>query len=347
MTHSSGGTILITGSSGVLGHAIAAELCEGYDVLCLRHRQPTDLPGVREISADLTQPGLGLSARDRGILGAADIIVHCAATTSFHNNRARMAAVNIRGTERVLELAAATGARLMHLSTAFVARHQPELADQPLTVRGPAAYVESKVGGEDLVRSAGLGALTVRPSVVIGDSRTGEIRQAQGLHKLAGAVMRSEVPLLGIRLSTFVDCVPQDYVARAIRRLVERGVPSGEVWLTAGRNALTAGEVVESALAVGADAGLRPSRFRVVDPEMVERLLLPMVAAPELKVLRRQFEEMSATMDLFAAADPFPSTWELADPALRPTHEELLDALDISLRWWAEREGLFATEGVA
>jgi nucleoside-diphosphate-sugar epimerase len=330
-----------------VGHAVAAELAGDYDVICLRHRQSTDVPGVREISADLTQPGLGLSARDRGIAQAADVIVHCAASTSFHNNRAKMESINIRGTERVLELAAAGGARLMHLSTAFVARHQPELVGQPLTGRGPAAYVESKVGGEDLVRSAGLGALTVRPSVVIGDSTTGRIRQAQGLHRLAGAVMRSEVPLLGIRLSTLVDCVPQDYVARAIRRLIEHGVPSGEVWLTAGQNALTAGEVIETALGVGADAGLRPSRFRVVDPDMVERLLLPMVAAPEFKELRRQFEEMSAMMDLFAAADPFPSTWELADPALRPSHDELLDALDISLRWWAEREGLFATEGAA
>ena len=337
MTRNNSGTVVITGASGVLGQAIATELATTFDVICLRHREPINRPGIREVTGDLTQPNLGLTGPDRALLNSADIIVHCAATTAFHNNRTRMASVNIAGTERVLDLAAATGAKLMHVSTAFVARHRRELVDQPLTVRGPTAYVESKAGGENLVRTAGLGALTVRPSVVIGDSRTGEIRRAQGLHSMCGQVMRSEVPLLSIDPAAFIDCVPQDYVARAIGALAEQGVPAGEVWLTAGTNALTAQEVIDTALAVGTEAGLRPHRFRVVDPEMVERLLLPMVADPELALLRRRFEEMSALMELFAAADPFPSTWEFAAPDLRPRHDDLLDALEISLRWWAEQ----------
>lgn len=347
MTRDSGGTVVITGASGVLGHAIATELASEFDVICIRHRAPIDRPGITEVAGDLTLPDLGLSRSDRAMLNSADVIVHCAATTAFHNNRTRMAAVNVGGTERVLDLAAATGARLMHVSTAFVARHRPELEDQPLTVRGPTAYVESKVGGENLVRTAGLGALMVRPSVVIGDSRTGEIRRAQGLHAMCGQMMRSEVPLLAIHPAAFIDCVPQDFVARAIGRLVGQGVPSGEIWLTAGTNALTAQEVIDTALAVGTEAGLRPTRFRVVDPEMVERLLLPLVADPELRVLRRRFEEMSVLMDLFAAADPFPSTWGPAGAGLEPQHDDLLDALKISLRWWAEQEGLFDTAVVA
>ena len=342
----SGRTILITGSSGVLGHAIASELAENHTVICLRHRRPTDLPGVREIAADLTEPGLGLSAADRDLVRSADVIVHSAATTSFAKDRERLSAVNVQGTERVLDLAAETGAKLVHVSTAFVARHRPD-ADGRATGGGPAGYVASKVGGDTLVQQAGLGALTVRPSVVIGDSRTGQIRRAQGLHALCGAVMRNEVPLLGIRLSAFVDCVPQDAVARAIGRLVDRGVPAGEVWLTAGEHAITAADVIDVAMAVGADAGLRPKRFRVVDPEMVDRLLLPMVADPALGPLRRRFEEMSALMDLFAATDPFPSTWEAAGDDLRPTRGDLLDALDLSLRWWVEQESRFGAEAVA
>ncbi len=342
----SGATILVTGSSGVLGHAIAAELATRHRVICLRHRKPTELPGVHEIAADLTAPGLGLSAADRALARSADVIVHSAATTNFTRDRIRMAAVNIQGTERVLDLAAETGAELVHVSTAFVARHRPD-DEGGDTVRGPATYVASKVDGETLVRNSGLAALTVRPSVVIGDSRTGRIRRAQGLHALCGAVMRNEVPLLGIRLSALVDCVPQDAVARAIGRLVDRGVPAGEIWLTAGENALTAADVIDVALAVGADAGLRSRRFRVVEPEMVNRLLLPMVADPALAPLRRRFEEMSALMDLFAAPDPFPSTWEAAGADLRPSRPELLAALDLSLRWWVDQEDGFRTEAVA
>ena len=114
----------------------------------------------------------------------------------------------------------------MHVSTAFVARHKPELADQPLTVRGPTAYVESKVGGENLLRTAGLGALTVRPSVVIGNSRTGEIRRAQGLHSMCGQVMRSEVPLLFVTADDPTKPAHFDYTEHLLSECPGRAVHS-------------------------------------------------------------------------------------------------------------------------
>lgn len=38
-------TLLLTGAAGVLGQALIDELCDDYDLICLRHRAPLDDPG--------------------------------------------------------------------------------------------------------------------------------------------------------------------------------------------------------------------------------------------------------------------------------------------------------------
>ncbi len=38
-------TLLLTGAAGVLGQALIDELCDDYDLICLRHRVPLDDPG--------------------------------------------------------------------------------------------------------------------------------------------------------------------------------------------------------------------------------------------------------------------------------------------------------------
>lgn len=38
-------TLLLTGAAGVLGQALIDELCDDYDLICLRHRAPWTTPG--------------------------------------------------------------------------------------------------------------------------------------------------------------------------------------------------------------------------------------------------------------------------------------------------------------
>src|SRR5206468_1770582 len=115
--------------------------------------------------------------------------------TGFHERPDDVARVNVTAIENVLELAAAAGAPICHVSTAYVARREAPRPRDRRTV-GTAGYVESKIAGEDVVRRSGLPYAIVRPSVVMGDSRSGRIAQFQGLHALAGYAMRGMLPLI-------------------------------------------------------------------------------------------------------------------------------------------------------
>ena len=66
-----------------------------------------------------------------------------------------------------------------------------------------AGYATSKLAAEQVVRDSGVPAVVLRPSVVIGDSRTGEISAFQGLHGVAGAILTGTVPMVPFDPPTF------------------------------------------------------------------------------------------------------------------------------------------------
>ena len=69
---------------------------------------------------------------------------------------------------------------LLHVSTAYVCgrRDGPIAEEDPLPETGFAnGYEASKAAGERLVRASGLTWATARPSIVVGASDTGAIRQ--------------------------------------------------------------------------------------------------------------------------------------------------------------------------
>ena len=72
--------------------------------------------------------------------------------------------------------AAAAKPVLYHVSTAFV--HTTAVGDRGRTAIG---YASSKSAAEQIVRSSGVPHVILRPSVIIGDSGTGEIDAFQGL----------------------------------------------------------------------------------------------------------------------------------------------------------------------
>src|SRR4051794_21056520 len=69
---------------------------------------PESIDRLRAVRADLTAPGLGMTASARAELVAnVERVVHCAASISFTLPLATAREVNVVGTRRVLELAAA------------------------------------------------------------------------------------------------------------------------------------------------------------------------------------------------------------------------------------------------
>ena len=68
--------ILITGTSGFIGHALAESMAKDHEVSCIS-RQPTEVEGVTAIQGDFTSPD-DLQKLDPNQI---DVVVHLAAVT--------------------------------------------------------------------------------------------------------------------------------------------------------------------------------------------------------------------------------------------------------------------------
>ncbi|MGV1008389.1 MAG: SDR family oxidoreductase [Dermatophilaceae bacterium] len=333
--------ILLTGATGVLGAVVARELAPHAELTALVRRRRLPLDGVRQLRGDLTQTAMGMAAQDYDeVVSGTDVVVHCGAMTAFGNKPDVPRRVNVEGTNRILELTARAGARLVHVSTAFVARASE--FEQPATtgLRTPASYVRSKVEAEQLVFGSGLDPVVVRPSVLMGDSTSGHIEAFQGWHTMCGATIAGQTPFLPAGPDTLVDSVPVDFAARAIASIALAGAQPGEWWLTAGEDAFTLGESLQLCLREASERGLSPDRPRLLPREMVERLVLPAFGQGVSEQLQRQLLEGLELMRMFGSDRRFPSRWPAEHGAPAPTREQLAVAFEASLRYLCDESGL-------
>jgi nucleoside-diphosphate-sugar epimerase len=200
--------------------------------------------------------------------------------------------------------------------------------------------LNSKGAAEELVRDSGVPATVVRPSVVIGDSATGEIARFQGLHMLAWAVLKNTLPMLPLDPTDRIDFIPQDILARAIVGLVESEITSGEYWITAGQAALTTRQIFDVGVATGRELGIDIVPPRFVSPDMIDRLIRPVFIEPLPERARRQFDNLLAMVALFADTKTFPSTAARIPGVPSITSDELAGALVTSTAYMARTRGL-------
>jgi nucleoside-diphosphate-sugar epimerase len=227
--------VLVTGAAGLLGGEVCARLvAAGHSVTALVHRNP-DVCGndgktvcvTAILKGDVSQDRFGWDeANFRQVAGGHDLLVHCAATVRFDLPEADYAAVNIGGTANALELARAGAMRYLHVSTAYVCgtRSGPIREDDPLPETGFAnGYEASKAAGERLVRDSGLPWSIARPSVVVGDSSTGAIRQFDTTYAAFKLIAEGRVRHMEARAAATLDFVPIDHVAAGIVALTDAG----------------------------------------------------------------------------------------------------------------------------
>ena len=323
-------TILLTGSSGVVGSALLNHLglnhLGQHRIVCLTHNTVPDR-ALERVQGDLTAAGLGLDLRTRRrLIGEVDAIVHCAAVTEFTAGAEATRDLNVLGTQRVLDFAAEAGATTHYVSTAFVAREDLTRPDVGEGAADPSRYLESKRNAETMVRDSGLPATIIRPSVVIGDSASGAISRFQGLHSLVKAIMKNALPVLPLHPLAHIDFIPQDLLAGAVARLIDNEITSGEYWITSGQNALTAGAVVGLCLRVGLRHRMEIKPPRLVDLELVDRLIRPVFIDPLPSASRRRFDDMLAMTSLFTEGGYFPSSLDQIPGCAIPSKQLLISS---------------------
>ncbi len=229
----SGKRVLVTGAGGWLGGEIAARLvASGAVVTALIRRRSgiigndgAPVPVARTLEGDLSAPLLGwTSAAWREQACQIDLIVHCAALTQFNADPALAHAINVTGTETVVALAAASGARLLHVSTAYVNGSRAGAVLESDAPTGPFtnAYEASKAAAERVVRTGGVPAVIARPSIVLGAWQTGAVREFGTFYYLLKAFAEGWVAQMPADPGATLDLVPVDHVAGGVLRLIER-----------------------------------------------------------------------------------------------------------------------------
>jgi thioester reductase-like protein len=328
-------TVLLTGASGVVGRALLQRLRD-LNVVCLVHRSPVSGPGVTTVQGDISEPMFGLARQAYEALAAeVDAVIHCAAITEFYRTDGSLEATNIAGTGHVAAFVAAANAVLYHVSTAFV--HTTVDGDRGRTAIG---YAASKSAGEQLVRSSGVPHVILRPSVVIGDSGTGEIAAFQGLHRIAAGMFAGIVPMIPFEPSWPIDFVPADIVADAIACVVQNQVSQGEFWVTAGEKALRLDEAVVVAVEVGWELGVRVDVPRFVPPEMFDRLIGPVFLDALPDRIRRNVLRMLEFFTTYLQSGQYkPSSLDqLVALGARPLPDQR-ESLRNTLLYWAAQRG--------
>jgi len=339
--HGSGGTpgtarrtVLLTGASGVVGRALLRRLRD-LDVVCLVHRSPVSGPNVTTVPGDISKPNLGLPEHQYATIAArVDAVIHCAAVTDF-NRTGGLEATNVAGTRNVAAFAGTASATLYHVSTAFVGTTAD--GDRGRTAIG---YASSKSAAEEIVKSSSVPHVILRPSVVIGDSLTGEIAAFQGLHQVVAGMFAGLVPMIPFDPAWPIDFVPADVVADAIACVVENRVQDGEFWITAGDKALRLDEgvavVVEWAHEQG--VGIDPPRF--VPPEMFDRLIGPVfIDALPPRIRRNVLRMLEFFTTYLQSGQTKPASLDqLAALGMKPLPDQR-ESLRNSVRYWAARSG--------
>jgi len=270
-------SVIVTGATGFVGSHLAYRLLHDgchviaiarpsktesahervADALCRAAARPSlDGAGARlqVVDGDITLENLGMPKdKLQQIAASTDAIWHCAASLSFtEDERDEIFRMNVDGARRVLDFAEQTrGRRLHHVSTAYVAGIRDAAAETDLDegqkFRNP--YEESKCRAEQLVverhRRQSIAATVYRPSIVIGDSRTGRATHCHGVYAFIRGLWSaqerrrrkhpSDGPLhLPLRVPgidhTTLNFVPIDYVVNGMVEISKREASDGNAF---------------------------------------------------------------------------------------------------------------------
>lgn len=183
---------------------------------------------VQVMEGDITFPQLGLSSEDLELLTKQiQEFYHIAALTNLNGSQEECYRINLGGTEEALKIAkmfreSGKLERFFYFSTAFVAGSrqtycsmEDELPEKPAHAN---FYEESKCSAERKVRQlmqSGFPITIFRPSIVVGDSRTGEVSEFNVIYPFMRLFAHGYLSKLPTRLQNSFNIVPIDFVVSA------------------------------------------------------------------------------------------------------------------------------------
>jgi len=223
--------VALTGATGYTGGRLLETLVQrgdGVSALVRPASSKRSLPATRIVEGDLSG-----AAALRALVEGADAVIHVAAVyrTAGHPD-SYYRDVNVGGTERLLEAAAAAGvARFVHTSTVGVHGHvERPPADESSPLAPGDVYQRTKAEAETLAlefgRRRGMAVTVVRPGAIYGPGETRFL-------KLFRAIARGRYAIVGDGRA-FYHPVYIDDLIRGFILSLERPEAVGEAFILAG-----------------------------------------------------------------------------------------------------------------
>jgi len=229
---------------------------------------------VEIVDGDITSGSLGLEKQEYiKLCNEVDEIFHCAAVTHFEmQGDEEHVAVNIKGTENVLQFASSGKQKRFHyVSTAYVAGkksgtiYENGMVSEPLFNN---EYERSKFVAEQLVikytKSNDIPYTIYRPGIIVGDSKTGATCKFDNLYLFVKVLLNiknssdkhkiEDLNNLAIRVpgdpGALINLVTLDYVADAIVAILEMRESIGGIYHITNPNPPRLSELRDMVMAV-------------------------------------------------------------------------------------------------
>jgi NAD(P)-dependent dehydrogenase (short-subunit alcohol dehydrogenase family) len=297
----------VTGATGFIGRHLVERLLErDGDIHVLVREGSADKlerwrgeERVKPVFGDITEPRLGIDDSAREQLAGVDHFFHLAAIYDITADETQNALLNVGGTQNAVDLANAIGAkRFHHMSSIAVAGSYDgwfteDDFDEGQELRTP--YHRTKYESEKLVRERVQGAWRVyRPSLVVGNSATGEMDKIDGPYYFFKAIQKLRhalpewFPLVSLEFGR-TNIVPVDYVAAVVDHIAHLDGLDGQAFHVVDPKPPKSGDVMNTF----ANAAHAPHAVMRVDKKLTDMLpkgvLSYALKIPALQGIKRGF----------------------------------------------------------
>jgi long-chain acyl-CoA synthetase len=240
--------VLLTGANGFIGTYIAQELLQKKDVQILAMvRGKNDLDAkirlkrawweypdlikslnagkIKILRGDVTAKNLGLEdLHYNHLIQNLTHIIHTVADLRLDAPLDELRKTNVIGTKNVLFLAQKVDEnhgleRFSFLSTAYVAgKREGDILESDLSSQSgfSSNYEKSKFEAENEVKKSKISFSIFRPGMVVGDSKTGQIKTFNTIYVPLRLYLTGKLRFLPISPSSKINLVPVDYVGQSV-----------------------------------------------------------------------------------------------------------------------------------